>query len=341
VRNQPHKPNSEDIARLAGVSRSTVSRVINGYANVPEITRARVMDAIERNGYYPSISGQTLRGKRARCIGVFLGEHGWRDEAQAALLYAFSQSSQALGYMTLSCRVGDFSTPACGRRVREILCSGCVDAGIFVNPTGGEALIRQLLREGQTIGALGKSGENGHERLFTLELDLAIANQTVLYVQSQGYRQASLLGDFNVCPEDHRMLDHLSNVAEQAKIELTPQPKEDHLLLDEIAGTILASGQTPKLVICADQASAYAAYRAAHRLKLAVGKQVSILGMGFLPMDLPLLPKLTAFRFDPEQMVDSLTGRMIRTMEGAVGEVRHERIPCQWTEGESCVRYPE
>lgn len=340
MRNQPHKPNSEDVARLAGVSRSTVSRVINGYANVPDDTRAHVMDVIERNGYFPSISGQTLRGKRARCVGVFLGEHGWRDEAQAALLYAFSQCSQALGYMTLSCRVGDYGTPACGRRVREILCSGCVDAGIFVNPTGGEALIRQLLRDGQTIGTLGESIENGHERLFTIELDATIADQTVRYVRSLGYSRALLLGDFTVCPEDGRLLVRLINAAEQAGLELEYQPHGEGTTLEEIADAALTGVHTPKLIICADQAAAYAVYRAAHGRRLAVGREVSILGMGLLPPDLPLLPALTAFRFDPEQMVDSLTGRMIRYMEGALDEVHHERISCQWTEGESCAHYP-
>ena len=39
--------NSNDIARLAGVSRSTVSRVVNGYSNVPEETREKVMKVIK------------------------------------------------------------------------------------------------------------------------------------------------------------------------------------------------------------------------------------------------------------------------------------------------------
>lgn len=337
MRNQPHKPNSEDIARLAGVSRSTVSRVINGYANVPEDTRARVMDVIERHGYFPSISGQTLRGKHARCIGVFLGEQGWRDEAQAAILYAFSQCAQALGYMTLSCRVGDYGTPACGRRVREILCSGCVDAGIFVNPTGGEALIRQLLWEGQIIGALGALPESEHERLFTIELDAAIADQTVAYVLSLGGRSAMLLGDFTTYPEDGRLLTRLMQAAKGSGLVLKNLAQAEGATLDALANAELEGREAPKLILCADQASAYAAYRAAHGRGLAVGREVSILGMGLLPPDLPLLPPLTAFRFDPGQMVASLTGRMIRSMEGAVDEPRHECIPSQWTQGESCA----
>lgn len=45
---------SEDIAKLAGVSRSTVSRVINNYSNVPEETRAKVLKVIEQHQYEPN-----------------------------------------------------------------------------------------------------------------------------------------------------------------------------------------------------------------------------------------------------------------------------------------------
>ena len=83
MRNQPNKPTSADIARISGVSRSTVSRVINSYANVPEDTRKRVSSVIEQYGYVPSVSGKTLRGKRARCVGVFMSSEGWQDETQA------------------------------------------------------------------------------------------------------------------------------------------------------------------------------------------------------------------------------------------------------------------
>ena len=52
---------SEDIARLAGVSRSTVSRVINNYPNVPEETRAKVLKIIEEYNYEPNASREYLQ----------------------------------------------------------------------------------------------------------------------------------------------------------------------------------------------------------------------------------------------------------------------------------------
>ena len=62
---------SEDIAKIAGVSRSTVSRVINNYPNVPESTRAKVMEVINEYNYSPNAFARTLAGKKSETIGIF------------------------------------------------------------------------------------------------------------------------------------------------------------------------------------------------------------------------------------------------------------------------------
>lgn len=67
--------NSNEIAALAHVSRSTVSRVVNHYPNVPEETRRKVQEIIDRYGYTPSTSARTLAGKSNDIIGVFFGGH--------------------------------------------------------------------------------------------------------------------------------------------------------------------------------------------------------------------------------------------------------------------------
>lgn len=59
-----------DVARRAGVSRQTVSRVVNGQACVVEETRRRVMEAMDELGFYPSFAGRSLRGGKYGCIGL-------------------------------------------------------------------------------------------------------------------------------------------------------------------------------------------------------------------------------------------------------------------------------
>lgn len=55
---------SNDIAKIAGVSRSTVSRVINNYPNVPEETRQKVLKVIEEYDYVPHASARMLAGAK-------------------------------------------------------------------------------------------------------------------------------------------------------------------------------------------------------------------------------------------------------------------------------------
>ena len=339
MRNQPHKPNSSDIAQLAGVSRSTVSRVVNGYANVPEPTRRRVMEVIDRFGYVPSVSGQTLRGMHARCVGVFQGEHGWQAETQAALLYAFSECAQSLGYMTLSGRVGAFGSPGNDREIRQVLCSGCVDAGVFFNAAGGDTLIRQLLREGQTIGAIGMASGSSHDRLFTVELNPDITREAVNYALSQGHRRAVLLGDSGSFADGGKMFERFFQTAADAGLYAYRPTLGETMTIEQQADAALNHRDRPRLLICADQAAAGAAYRAVYARGLTIGRDVSILGMGLFPTDLPLWPTLAAFRFDPKQMIASLVTRLIQAMESDDEVQRHEKIPFEWLEGRSCIRY--
>lgn len=71
---------SEDIARLAGVSRSTVSRVINNYPNVPQVTKEKVMKIVEEYNYRPNTFARTLAGKKSNTIGLFFVITGGKRE---------------------------------------------------------------------------------------------------------------------------------------------------------------------------------------------------------------------------------------------------------------------
>ena len=70
------KINSAKIASLAGVSRSTVSRVLNNHPNVSEDNRKKILDIIKKYDYVPNINAQALVGKVNKVIGLFIHEIG-------------------------------------------------------------------------------------------------------------------------------------------------------------------------------------------------------------------------------------------------------------------------
>ncbi len=71
------KPTIQDIARLAGVSKATVSRVLNQKSNVDPVTRERVLRVMKEQGYVPSITATGLAGGRSRLIGVLTPPITW------------------------------------------------------------------------------------------------------------------------------------------------------------------------------------------------------------------------------------------------------------------------
>ncbi|MFD3841943.1 LacI family DNA-binding transcriptional regulator [Streptomyces sp. NPDC058642] len=89
-------PRSEDVARLAGVSRKTVSRVLNNEPYVSDASRHRVLAAAEELGYRLNHAARALASGRTRSIGVVaLGTAGY---GTASLLVGIEQAVRDAGY---------------------------------------------------------------------------------------------------------------------------------------------------------------------------------------------------------------------------------------------------
>ncbi|GAA4417926.1 LacI family DNA-binding transcriptional regulator [Actinokineospora soli] len=99
-------PAMTDVARLAGVSHQTVSRVLNGHPSVREQTRLRVRAAVEALGYRPNVAARALVTGKSRLIGVV---------AQNSTLYG---PSSLLAAFELAAAAADFAVSV--RRVRVL-----------------------------------------------------------------------------------------------------------------------------------------------------------------------------------------------------------------------------
>ena len=69
-RSAPRPPVMADVARLAGVSHQTVSRVINGHPHITPLTRAKVQRAIDQLGYRPNTAARALVRGRSGMLGI-------------------------------------------------------------------------------------------------------------------------------------------------------------------------------------------------------------------------------------------------------------------------------
>lgn len=92
----PREPAMTDVARLAGVSHQTVSRVLNDHPNVREQTRLRVRAAISELGYRPNRAARTLATGRSQVIGVVALSSTLYGPA--SMLSAFEQAASGSGF---------------------------------------------------------------------------------------------------------------------------------------------------------------------------------------------------------------------------------------------------
>lgn len=102
----PHRPTSHDVARLAGVSRTTVSLVLN---NVPDIhmsreTRERVQDVARRLNYYPDVSARRLARGKSRTLALVWHrgpDETYRDSFLPGFLRGITRAAHHFGYHLL------------------------------------------------------------------------------------------------------------------------------------------------------------------------------------------------------------------------------------------------
>ena len=121
------RPTQADVARLAGVSRATVSYVISGRArddiSIAEETRRRVLKAVEQLGYQPNASAQSLRRGQTRTIGLLVPDlhnpHYWQ------IVRGVEEEARARGYEGEACtECGNFTLVRNGTCLKCDTCGG-------------------------------------------------------------------------------------------------------------------------------------------------------------------------------------------------------------------------
>ncbi|HWO67509.1 MAG TPA: LacI family DNA-binding transcriptional regulator, partial [Umezawaea sp.] len=113
------EPAMTDVARLAGVSHQTVSRVLNGHPNVCEQTRNRVRAAISELGYRPNRAAKALVTGRSQVLGVVAQNSTLYGPA--SLLVAFENAAAEAGFTVSVGNVSVLDRHSIGRAVEQHL----------------------------------------------------------------------------------------------------------------------------------------------------------------------------------------------------------------------------
>ncbi len=295
----------KEFALRIGLSPTTVSRALGGYAEVSEVTRARVLEEANRLGYRPNINAVRLATGRAGAIGVVMSRAGE---------YQFSEFMSGMAERLGREDIDILVTPMAEEDPRDELQiyrrlaeSRRVDAIVIHSPRPKDpriALLHQLkmpfIVHGRSEtevphgwldidneGAIRRSTEHlldlGHRRIALIN---GLVGLTFTTHRDLGYRSALQARDI---PYDAGIVGH-GNFTDEVGFRLARASLEQH--------------PRPTAMVAGSMMTALGVYRAARAMNLAVGKDLSVIAHD------DVFPYLTADNMAPSL---STTRSSIRT----------------------------
>lgn len=223
---QVKKVTLADVAKEAGVSKSTVSQFLNQrYEHMGDETRERIKAAIEKLGYRPNYVARSLKQKRTSMIGIIIANimHRVSTEFSRAIEdYCHEHDMQAI-----ICNADD--DPAKERKYIEVLRARQVD-GLVIVPTGGNIeLYQQMERENYPVVFMDRKvdGINVHTIVVN---NKGAAYEAVSHLIEQGHTRIGIVTPpLTVSPRIERMSGY-----KQALIDHGIEIRAEYMISDEI-----------------------------------------------------------------------------------------------------------
>ncbi|RIV37198.1 LacI family DNA-binding transcriptional regulator [Micromonospora radicis] len=151
------RPTLEAVARRAGVSRATVSRVVNGSTTVAEPIRAAVREAVAELGYVPNLAARTLVTQRTDSIALVMPEEATRvfsdDQVFPGIIRGAAQELEAADKQLVLMLAG---SPAGHERVERYTTGRHVDGVLFASLHGADPLPAKLAALGIPVVCSGR-----------------------------------------------------------------------------------------------------------------------------------------------------------------------------------------
>jgi DNA-binding LacI/PurR family transcriptional regulator len=326
----------EDVARLAGVSKRTVSNVVREYPHVSPKMRERVQRAIDTLGYAPNLTARRLATGRTNMFA--LAVPALDAPYFAELAESISELATRRDY-----RVIIEQTSAGAEAERQAIVGrerGLVD-GVIFQPTLLTSLEISKLRGDLPLVLLG-------EVVPPLALDhvmvdnFAAAMRVTEHLIETGRTRIAFLGHERAYRSNtfSRRLVGYQSALQAHRLPVSPElliPARDYGAAagDAAVTAAIEHGLHFDGLVCYDDMSAIGALRALRRAKIRVPEDVGVIGWDDIVFAEYAAPSLSTVRADRSALVGRAVDMLFERIEGYDGPGRHELVPFEVTIRES------
>jgi LacI family transcriptional regulator len=306
------------LAEHLGLSKSTVSRALNGYTDVNPDTRKKVLQAAQEMGYKANPTAKRLASGKSRNVGIilpantrmfvspafskvlagasaFLAKHDyqlivttvseWQDEQQ---VYAdFIASGMVDGLFIVRTRKNDERIAMLNERNFPYVCHGYIEGSegsLFVDVDNKDAFYQLTKRQ----------IELGHQRIAFLDAPIEL---TLSQSRKQGYLRAMQEAGLEV---NERWLRN-GELDEDAAISMTKE--------------IMSLAKRPTSILCADDTMALGTIAACEELGYQPGVDIAIAGYGDYEHSRYSKPSITSLRYDTLGVGEEMAKLMLNQLE--------------------------
>ena len=304
-----------DVARLARVSRQTVSNVLNNRSGYSEDTRARVLRAIAELDYQPHRAARSLRSQRTMQLGYHMpGEQLAAENAfvlgfmQALVRAAADRGHHVLVFTEQGDELEVF---------RELVAIRGVDGFILSGSRVDDPRVRYLHQAGVPFAMFGRT-DPGLPQTWVDTDSVAAAASAVGYLVDRGHESFAFVGYGGQQHWDIDRLEGFRKGLADHGIRVAEGSIVQGATLDEVhAGVLRLLGRTrrPTAIVTGSDVLAAVVVNAAGTLELRVGTDVAVTGFdgGFVQQMTE--PKLTSVRIPVDRIAAELIGRCLREID--------------------------
>lgn len=328
---QVQRATIHDVARIAGVSAATVSKVINGRYGVAPGTAQRVQEVIKELRYESSLVARSLRSHRTNVIGILVSEF---EPFSAEILKGVSQAIGGTGYEVLAYSGDGRARTAVGweRSYLSRLSGTLIDGAILVTPTAVDfdSSVPVVAIDPHTgpSGMPTVDSDNFKGAIVATEHLLALGHRRIGFLggrpdlessrlREEGYQTALINAGVPVDPELLRVGGYRRESAQAPAHELLSLPRR------------------PTAIFAANDLSAMATLDVAGELGLVVPHDLSVVGFDNVPESALTTPPLTTISQQIQRMGSEALDLLIHLMDGTVERSTHVCLPTELIERSS------